>query len=66
MRKTDFDNKLICFNRKITSSKTKYLEVKKKLDSLITKDYIFLLGRIYFASNDGSQDTFFIYQHLIH
>ena len=28
--KTDFDNKLISFNRKITSSKTKYLEVQKK------------------------------------
>ena len=27
--KTDFDNKLISFNRKITSNKTKYLEVKK-------------------------------------
>ena len=27
--KTDFDNKLISFNRKITSNKTKYLEVQK-------------------------------------
>ena len=27
--KTDFDNKLISFNRKITSNKTEYLEVKK-------------------------------------
>ena len=25
--KTDFDNKLISFNRKITSNETKYLEV---------------------------------------
>ena len=29
MSKTDFDNKLIRFNRKITSNKTKYLEVLK-------------------------------------
>ena len=29
VNKTDFDNKLISFNRKITSNKTKYLEVKK-------------------------------------
>ena len=28
--KTDFDNKLISFNRKITSNKTKYLEVQNK------------------------------------
>ena len=28
---TDFDNKLTNFNRKITSNKTKYLEVQKKL-----------------------------------
>ena len=44
--KTDFDNKLTRFNRKITSNKTKYLEVQKKLNSLITKDYNFFLGRI--------------------
>ena len=35
---TDFDNKIISFNRKTTSSKTKYLEVRKKLNSQITKD----------------------------
>ena len=28
--KTDFDNKIINFNRKVTLNKTKYLEVKKK------------------------------------
>ena len=36
--KTEFDNKLTSFNKRITSNKTKYLEVKKKLESLITKD----------------------------
>ena len=39
--KTDFDNKLTSFNKEITSSKTKYLQVQKKLNSLITKDYNF-------------------------
>ena len=29
MNKTDFDNKLISYNRKINSSKTRYLKVKK-------------------------------------
>ena len=37
--KTDFDNKLTSFNRKITSNKTKYLEVQKKLNSLITYNF---------------------------
>ena len=56
--KTDFDNKLTSFNRWITSNKTKHLEVQKKLNSLITKGYKFFLGRIYFTSNDVSQNTF--------
>ena len=43
------------------SNKTKHLEVQKKLNSLITKDYNFFLGRIYFTSNDGSQNTL-VYQ----
>ena len=42
MSKTDFDNKLINFNRKITSNKTKYLEVAKMLNTLITNYYIIL------------------------
>ena len=58
--KTNFDNKLISFNRKIISNKTKYLEVQKKLNSLITKDYNFFLGRAYFTSNNGSQNAFFL------
>ena len=41
MNKTDFDKKLTSFNRPSTSSKTKNLEVRKKLYSLITKDFIF-------------------------
>ena len=56
--KTDFDNKLISFNRKFTSNKRKYLEVLIKLNNLTTKYYNFLLGRMYFTSNDGSQITF--------
>ena len=58
---TDFDNKLTSFNKRIASNKTKYLEAQKKLNSLITKDHNFFLGRIYFTSNDGSQNAF-IYQ----
>ena len=61
MNKTDFDNNLISLNRKITSNKTKYLEVQKKLNSLITKDYNFFLDRFYFTSNYGFWNTF-VYQ----
>ena len=43
MNKTDFDNKLISFNERITSNKTKHLEVQKKLNSLITKGYNFFI-----------------------
>ena len=38
-------------------NKTKYLEVQEKLNILVTNDYNFFLGRIYFTSNDGSQNT---------
>ena len=47
--KTYFDNKLIIFNRKITS---------KKLNILTRKDYNFFLSGIYFTNNDRSQNTF--------
>ena len=47
--------------KRITSHKAKHLEVEKKLNNLITKDYNFFLGRIYFIINDGSQNIF-VYQ----
>ena len=58
VNKTDFDNKLTSFNRRITSNKIKHLEAQKKLNSLITKDYNFFLARNFFTSNDGFQNTF--------
>ena len=61
VNKTDFDNKLTRFNRRITSTETKHLEVQKKINRLITKDYNLFLGRIYFKSDDGSENTF-VYQ----
>ena len=56
MNKNDFDTKITSFNKQITSNKTKHLEVQKKLNSLITKDYNISLGRIYFTNNDGSKN----------
>ena len=35
VKKTDFDNKLISINKRITSNKTKDIELKTKLDDLI-------------------------------
>ena len=61
MNKTDFDNKPTSFDKRITSNKTTYLEVQKKLNTLITNYYNFFLGRMYFTSNDVSQNTF-VYQ----
>ena len=37
VNKTDFDNKLTSFNKRIASNKTKHLEVQRKLNSLITR-----------------------------
>ena len=61
--KTDFDIKLITFNRISFNyrNKRKYLLVRRKLSRLIIKDYDFFLGRIHFTTNDGSQNTF-VYQ----
>ena len=59
VNKTVFDNKLTSFNKQSTSNKIKHLEVQKKLNSLITKDYNLFIGRIHLTSNDGFQNTFF-------
>ena len=58
VNKTDFDNKLMSFKRRIISNKIKHLEVQKKLKSRITKYQTFFLGRHSFTSNDWSQNTF--------
>ena len=56
VNKTDFNNQLTRFNKQITANKIKHLKVQKKLNSLKTKDYNFFLGRIYFTTNDGSEN----------
>ena len=61
LTKTDSDNKLTSFNKRITSNKTKHLEVQKKANSLITNDYNAFLGRMHFTGNDRSQNAF-VYQ----
>ena len=60
------DNKLKNLNKKFISNKTIHVlienelnELSEKVKLLSTKSYNFFLGRIYFTSNDGSQNTFF-------
>ena len=60
MIKTDFDNKLTSFDKQVTWNITKHLEVQRRRNSVITKDYNFFLGRIYFTCNDGSKTHSFI------
>ena len=61
IKKTDFDDKLKYLNKKVTSSKTKLIEAEKKITDLnktaqiSEKAHDFLLGRMYFISNDGYQ-----------
>ena len=42
----------------VISNKAKYLKVQKKLNSLTTKDYKFVIGRRRFLSDEGSQNMF--------
>ena len=65
VNKTDFDNKLTSFNKRITSNKTKYLEIQKKLDSLIRKDYNFFKTEFILQPMMNLKICLFINQHLM-
>ena len=54
VRKTDFDNKLINFNKKNYTNKTKHALVENEFKKSQTFDSIYLRGRSYFE-NDGTQ-----------
>ena len=63
VKKTDFGDKLETLNRKVTSIKTKHIEVEKKITDLTNKvvqisekEFDFLTGRIYFTGNNVYQD----------
>ena len=57
--KTNFDNKLINFNEQLPKIKT--FRSSKETKQSNNKRLQFFLGRIYFPSNDGSQNTL-VYQ----
>ena len=50
--KTDFDDKLINLNRKITSNKTKHLLVENQLKKLETFDSIYFRSKSHFEDDD--------------
>ena len=52
---TDFDDKLIKLNRKITSNKTKHLLVENQLKKFKTFDSIYFRGKGHFE-DDGTQN----------
>ena len=63
--KTDFDNKLASFNKRITLNKTKHLQVQKKLNSLMTKDYKFFLCEFILQVMMDLKTRLFTKQHFI-
>ena len=60
MNKNDFGKKL---KKKKKKRKTRHLQIQKKLNSLLIKDYNFLLGRMYFT-DDGDFQNMFIDQSI--
>ena len=55
MTKTDFDNKLSNFNKKINSNKRKHLIVENNLKKLETLDSIYFRGKSHFEDG-GTQN----------
>ena len=53
--KTDFDAKLLSFNKKITQNKTKKLLVESELNKLKTFDSGYFIGKCHFEE-DGTQN----------
>ena len=49
--KTDFDDKLIILNKKVTSNKTKHLLVENQLEKLETFDSVYFPGKSHFEEN---------------
>ena len=70
VKKTDFNDKLKCFNKKVTLNKTRHVEAEKKLNDLreivaqtSRKGFEFSLGKMYFTGDDGYQNFFFEFCH---
>ena len=58
--KTDFDSKLLSLNRKITSNRTKHVQVENILNKLKIFDLSYFIGKSYFEE-DG-RPNYLIFQ----
>ena len=54
INKTDFDNKLLNFNKRVNLNKTEYLLIENEFKKLQTFDSSPFIGQSYFT-NDGAQ-----------
>ena len=61
--KTDFDAKLLSFNRKITQNKTKHLLVENELKKLKTFDSSYFIRKSHFGE-DGAQN-YLVFQPIV-
>ena len=71
IKETDFDQKIKNLNKEVTSNKTKYVRVEKKLTELTNKvakiSENWCISRMHFTGDDGYQDfLWFLPQFLIH
>ena len=55
VKKTDFDNKLLSFNKRINSSKTKHLQVENEFKKSQAFDLSYFRGKSHFE-DDGTQN----------
>ena len=55
VKKTDFDNKLLSFNKRINSNKTKQLQVENEFKKLQAFDLSYFRGKSHFE-DDGTQN----------
>ena len=61
--KTEFDSRLLSFNRKITANKSKHLLVENELNKLKTFDSSYFIGKSHFEE-DGAQN-YLVFQPII-
>ena len=71
VEKTDFDDTLIKLNKEVTSIKTKHesdyeKSVRCQKNSNYQRLFFFFLGRMYFTSDNGSQNIFIYRRKHIH
>ena len=57
--KTDFDDKLKGFNKRINSNKEKHVLIENEFKKLQTFDSSYFRGKSHFVDSDGTQNLYF-------